>query len=136
MSNTQEDNIWYIHRTHHGWWWVSLALILLHFALPFVLLLFQRAKRDIRALAWIAGGLLVMRAVDILWMVAPSNAGPEPRGVNWLDFIAPIGIGGVWFAYFLWLLGGRPMMPLGHRVPVDPLATTYGGEQQQSQPVA
>jgi hypothetical protein len=130
IGDTQEDVTWYIHRTHGGWWWVSLSIILLHFALPFVLLLFQRAKRDVRALAMIAGGVLFMRAVDILWMVAPSNTSQHPRGINWMDFIAPIGIGGVWFACLLWLLSNRPLMPLGHRVPVEPL--TYGGEQTRS----
>jgi hypothetical protein len=121
MGNTQEDIVWFIHRTHGGWWWVSLALILLHFAAPFVLLLFQRAKRDPRALAMIAAGVLLMRAVDNLWMVAPTGPTHDPGPLYWLDFVTPFGVGGIWFAYFLWLLARHPLIPLGHRVPVDPL---------------
>ncbi|HZZ43536.1 MAG TPA: hypothetical protein VFE58_11415 [Tepidisphaeraceae bacterium] len=122
MGNTQEDIIWYIHRTHHGWWWVSLALILFHFAVPFVLMLFQQSKRHIRSLAMIAGGLLVMRAVNLLWMIEPSTLSQEPLGISWLDFIAPIGVGGVWFSCFMWLLKHHPLMPLGHRVSMEPLS--------------
>jgi hypothetical protein len=31
--------------------------------------------------------------------------------VNWLDFTAPIGVGGLWLSYFLWQLKSAPLLP-------------------------
>jgi len=38
-GNLPEEIPWYIRRQHGGWRWIGLLLILLHFALPFLLLL-------------------------------------------------------------------------------------------------
>jgi hypothetical protein len=129
IGNSQEDNTWYYHRMHRGWNWAGTAIILLHFAVPFVMLLFQQVKRNLRVLACVAGGIFLVRIVHVLWMVAPSSPTPQPHAVYWLDFIAPFGVGGVWFALFLWLLRRRPLMPLGYRVPVEPVR--FNGSQGQ-----
>jgi hypothetical protein len=111
MGNEQEDNLWFYHRTHRGWGWVGLAIILLHFAFPFVILLFQKIKRSLPLLAYVAGAVLGMRIIQVLWMVAPSNSDSQPRVVSWLDPIALIGVAGVWFACFLWVISRRPLAP-------------------------
>jgi hypothetical protein len=110
-GNMQEDITWFYHRTHRGWGWIGMALILLHFAVPFAFLLFQDSKRSIRRLAWIAGGVLVMRVVHLLWMIAPSSRSEIPHGVQWLDLIAPLGVGGIWFAMYLWILNRHALVP-------------------------
>lgn len=134
IGNTQDDNLWYYHRTHDGWAWVGTAIILLHFALPFVFLLFQQTKRNLRLLGGVAAGVLVMRAVDVLWMVAPSSLGPAPHHVSWADFVSPLAVGGVWFACFLWVLVRQPLIPQAFRVPAEPLSHEHeqGPEQQQA----
>lgn len=123
IGNTQEDILWFYHRTSGGWRFVGISLMALHFGFPFLVLLFQPVKRSAVALAAIAGFVLLMRMVDVLWMVAPSNLGPRPQTVHWLDFVAPIGVGGLWFAGFLWLLKAHPLVPLGHR------AASVGGDE-------
>jgi hypothetical protein len=109
-GNMQEDITWFYHRSHRGWNWVGTGLIVLHFAVPFVFLLFQGSKRNINRLAMVAGGVLFMRVVHVLWMIAPSNRGEVPHAIHWLDLIAPFGVGGIWFACFLWLLRRRPLV--------------------------
>jgi hypothetical protein len=32
--------------------------------------------------------------------------------VNWMDFTAPIGVGGLWIAWFLWRLKSAPLLPV------------------------
>jgi hypothetical protein len=44
-GNLPEEIPWYLQRTAGGWQWVALALVLLHFALPFSLLLSRHLKR-------------------------------------------------------------------------------------------
>jgi hypothetical protein len=89
-----------------------MALVLLHFALPFALLLSRDLKRNFRLLSTVAAGVLVMRFVDLYWMVAPDFHKGHFT-VSWMDFLLPIGLGGIWLAAFLWQLELRPLMPLG-----------------------
>jgi hypothetical protein len=49
--------------------------------------------------------------VDLYWLVAPDFRKGR-FGLSWMDFAAPIGMGGIWLAYFLIQLGRWPLMPL------------------------
>jgi hypothetical protein len=59
----------------------------------------------------VAAFLLVMRLIDLLWMVAPTLH-HEQFHVSWMDLAAPIGIGGVWLAGLLRGLKDQPLLPL------------------------
>jgi hypothetical protein len=112
-GNIPEEIHFYLHRFHHGWGAVALSLVVLHFALPFVLLLSRDLKRDASRLVWVAGLMLVMRWVDLVWQVEPAF---DPKQQNpamyWMYLAAPIAIGGLWLAYFLRELRSRPMLPV------------------------
>jgi len=109
-GNLPEEISWYRIHIRGGWIAIAVALLLFHFALPFLLLLFRNVKGKVRALAAVAVAMLVMRLVDIWWVVAPTF---ESRiRVHWMDVMAPVGIGGIWIAVFVWQLKGRPLLPL------------------------
>jgi len=118
-GNLPEEIPWYMRRFSGGWGWVGAALVLLHFALPFLLLLPEGANRNPRILASVAALVVLMRLVDVYWLVRPvftqatAAAGSTRFQVTWLDFAAPIGIGGVWLAVFLWQLEEHPLLPAG-----------------------
>jgi hypothetical protein len=110
-GNTVEEAPWYIARTSGGWQYISATLIVLHFAAPFLILLIgSRVKRDPRRLAVVAMLILVMRLVDLFWLVAPNF-----RTTLWLnpaDLGAPLLLGGIWL--FLWAnqVKDKPVVPL------------------------
>ncbi len=110
-GNLPEETVWYIHRSEHGWQWVSIALALFHFAVPFFLLLNRSVKRDIDRLAKVAVLLLVVHWLDVYWLAAP--AWHEHLTVHWLDLAATVAVGGLWFGAFCHALGKRPLLPLG-----------------------
>ena len=116
-GNLPEEIPWYLRRFSGGWGWVGVALVLLHFALPFLLLLPEGANRNSRILASVAALVVLMRLVDVYWLVRPvftqatAAAGSSHFQVTWLDLAAPIGIGGVWLAVFLWQLEEHPLLP-------------------------
>lgn len=110
-GNLTEEIPWYLRRVNGGWGWIAGFLIVFHFALPFLLLLSRQVKRRVAVLASLAGALLVVRMVSVYWMVEPAFGDAQPR-FHWLDWIAPIGIGGVWMAVFVWHLKRRPILPL------------------------
>jgi hypothetical protein len=111
-ANLPEEIPWYLRRMAGGWQWVGLAIIFLHFALPFVLLLSRDLKRHGNTLMAVAGMIIVMRVVDIFWQIGPLH-GHDQMTVHWLDAAAPIALGGIWVAIFLWQLQTRPLLPLG-----------------------
>lgn len=110
-GNLPEEIPWYLHRMHGGWQWLALALLLFHFALPFVFLLSRKAKRRVEVLRKVALWMIAMRFIDLFWLIAPSFHA-ERLTVHWLDIVAPAGIGGLWLAYFVWQLKDRALLPL------------------------
>jgi hypothetical protein len=63
--------------------WLPVTVILgaLHFAVPFLLLLLRPVKRGRRALAWVAGLMLVAHALDLEWLIIPTSRQPSPLDV-------------------------------------------------------
>jgi len=114
-ENLPREVTWVAHRTTPGWRQVALALIVLHFAVPFFLLLFRDVKRRGPWIAAIAFGLLAMHLVDEFWRVIPAFE-PDRLAVRWTYLTAPVGIGGVWVAVFSRSLRRRPLVPLNDPV--------------------
>jgi hypothetical protein len=110
-GNLPEEIPWYLHRTRGGWQWIALWLVVGHFALPFLLLLSRGTKRRLRRLSMVAAAILFMRLVDLVWLVVPAFH-PTGLRLHWLDVAAPVGIGGIWIATFLWQLKGRALLPV------------------------
>lgn len=110
-GNLPEEIPWYLRRIQGGWGWVGAALVLLHFALPFFMLLPASANRNPRILLGVAGLILFMRLVDVFWLTRPAFA-HDGFHVHWMDLLAPVGVGGLWLAAFLWQLGKRPLLPV------------------------
>ena len=54
---------------------------------------------------------LVMRLVDIIWLIAPSF---EHHGfpIHWMNVAIPAGLAGVWLFLFARQLRSRPLLPL------------------------
>jgi hypothetical protein len=110
-GNIPEEIHWYLPRVRGAWGAVALAVIILHFGLPFLLLLSRQTKRDPHKLILIAGLVLLMRLVDLCWMIQPSFTHGGFH-VSWIDFVAPVAIGGIWLAAFVWQLEKRPVIPI------------------------
>ena len=134
-ANLPEEIPWYLRRLRHGWQYVALGLVVLHFALPFVLLLSRNLKRDARRLIWVALLVLVMRVVDLTWLVVPSGLQHAGEGAHHSDVgpltyvlaaLSVVGVGGLWIWYFAGQLKSRPLLPLGDRDLDDALAHKEG----------
>jgi hypothetical protein len=108
-GNLPEETAWYLHRSQGGWKIVGYGLLVLHFAIPFGLLLSRRLKRTGTQLALVALWLLAMRFVDLFWLVRPIFS-PQSALPHVLDFTAVIGIGGVWLWFFVGRLAQHPVL--------------------------
>lgn len=116
MGNISHETPWYIHRglsmKHpNAWKYVALLLLVFHFFVPFLILLWREAKQRLRMLTLLACVLLVLRALDTYWLIAPSFTDhPGRRHVSWMDLPLLIGIGGLWFFMFVAMLRRRPLL--------------------------
>jgi hypothetical protein len=108
-GNLRADVPWYVHRSNGGWEAVIVALVVLHFVLPFGLLLFRVPKRDVRALAAIAGLVAVGQAVHTFWQVTPAVS--ATARASWLDLAALVAVGGTWLWAYAGRLAARPLPP-------------------------
>jgi len=110
-ANLPEETTWYVARKHGGWGVIALAIVILQFAFPFMTLLSRAAKTSSQKLAWLAVLILVMRVVDVIWLVEPSF-NREHFHLSWMDLVAPIAMGGLWIATFAWQLQKRALVPI------------------------
>jgi hypothetical protein len=110
-GNLPEEIRWYLPRTRGAWGAIALAVVVLHFAFPFLFLLSRSLKRNPHMLALVAGLILVMRLLDLLWMITPNFTG-DIFHVSWMDIIAPLAMGGLWLGVFGWQLNKRALVPI------------------------
>jgi hypothetical protein len=70
-------------------------------------------KRNFKLLAGIAIFVMGMRMVDLYWVVTPAFHSTS-FNISLTDFAAPMGLVGLWLAYFLTQLEKRPLMPINN----------------------
>jgi len=110
-GNLPAEIDWYLHRSYTSWRAIAMALVVMHFALPFVLLLSRRIKRHADLIVKVAAWVLLVRLVDLLWLVAPAFH-HDGLAISWLDVTMPVALGGIWLAAFIQQLRGRAILPV------------------------
>jgi hypothetical protein len=108
-GNLPNEITFYLKRLTGGWGYIILALVLFHFAVPFAILLSRPFKRDIRKLVWLAVWLILMRYLDLFWIIEPNFS--RTLSLTWADVVVPVAIGGIWLAYFFHNLSALPLVP-------------------------
>jgi hypothetical protein len=108
-GNLPSEITFYIQRISFGWGGIALFLALFHFVVPFAILLSRPFKRDIRKLVWLAIWLMIMRYVDLFWIIEPNFS--KHFSITIADIVVPIAIGGFWLWYFFRNLGSLPLLP-------------------------
>lgn len=74
QSNLPVEAAWYGRRLHGGWGSVAVGIVLLHFLLPFALLMLAPLQLRRPVVLGAAGLLVAMEVVRNLWLVLPGQA--------------------------------------------------------------
>ena len=110
-GNQPEEISFYRTRLYGQWGVVAVIVLLFSFAIPFLLLLSRDLKRTAGLVSKVAVWMIFMRLVDLYWMTKPEfTARAMP---NWLDFVVPIALVGLWLGFFAMNLKQRPLLPVG-----------------------
>lgn len=76
-ANLPEENFWYIERWQNGWEYVSVAITLFHFWIPYFMLVSRPSKMNPGNLKRMAALLVFAHFLDLYWLVMPTyNASP------------------------------------------------------------
>jgi hypothetical protein len=102
---------WYQNRLQTGWRTVGVVLVVVHFAVPFLVLLSRRVKRTGAILEKVAMGILIVRLVDLFWLIAPEFH-EDGISLSWLDVLLPLSLSALWLGCFIWQLRGRAILPV------------------------
>ena len=108
-GNLPAEITFYLRRLSGGWASIGLVLVLFHFAFPFAMLLSRPLKRNIKKLVWVAILLMLMRYLDLFWIIEPNFS--ATLSLTLADIVVPIAIGGIWLWYFFRNLAALPLLP-------------------------
>jgi len=110
-GDIKDEIPWFMTRAFGVWGGVAVFLLVMHFFVPFLLLLQKPIKRRLRTLSFVAGYMVLLGLVDIYWLIMPAFHKNHPE-LNILDLLAILGIGGLWVAAFFRQLAKMPLLPL------------------------
>jgi hypothetical protein len=110
-GNLKNEIPWYTQRVFGSWAFVAVILIVLHFFVPFFLLLQRGVKRRLRVLSTVSISLIAISLVNMYWIMEPAYDVSGPR-FHVLDLCALAGIGGLWLWAFFGQLKKLPLLPL------------------------
>jgi hypothetical protein len=110
-ANLPEETIFYIDRSHGGWLFVSLSLLIFRFVVPFLALLPRWAKRTPGHLATVCVLILVMQYVDLYWLIYPSYS-HDIVAFSWMEIAAFVGFLGFFGLVVTRFLGQYNIIPI------------------------
>jgi hypothetical protein len=110
-GNLPEEIPFYLERLRGGWQYVSVLLVIGHFALPFSLLLSRDLKKRPHLLAQLAWFIIAIRLIEIIWLIAP-NFNHEGSPISLANIGIPIGLVGIWIYLFAGQLRRHPLVPV------------------------
>ncbi|MFH0991854.1 MAG: quinol:cytochrome C oxidoreductase [bacterium] len=110
-ANLPEETFWFINRWKNGWEYVSVGLIIVQFAVPYVMLLTQNSKMDLKRLRIMALWILFAHLFDLYWLVMPTySASPV---FSWIELGFPVLLIGLILVVFSIKLKRNNLVPVG-----------------------
>lgn len=125
-GNIPEESAFFVYRQQGGWQYLSMLLVVGHFAIPFLILISRKTKRNVLIAAVMAAYLLLFQVLDMTWIIRPmayidaeTAAGP---GSWWIDVVAAVGVLALFASMLMREMASSPLIPMK-----DPrLATALG----------
>jgi hypothetical protein len=110
-ANLPEETYWFIARWKNGWEYISVLLIIVHFAVPYFMLLSQDSKMDLKRLKFISIWILFAHMLDLYWLVMPSFSSTPV--LSWMEISFPLLSVGLVIVTFSWKMKQQNLIPIG-----------------------
>jgi len=113
-ADLPEETLWFLQKWEGSWALFSIFLLIIHFVVPYILLLSQPAKMDPLRLKISAAVLLFAHFFDLYWMVMPEMPGLEKGYIfSWIDFVFPVAAIGLVMIVFNLKAKKENLIPVG-----------------------
>jgi len=110
-ANLPEETSWFIARWNNGWEYISVLLIIVHFVVPYFMLLSQDSKMNLKRLKFISLWVLFAHLLDLYWLVMPSlSASPL---LTWMELSFPLLSVGLVMMMFASKMKRQNLIPIG-----------------------
>jgi hypothetical protein len=112
-SNIPDELSWFHLRWEDNggtWKGLGLALIALHFFVPFWFLMSRNIKRRLPLLAIGAVCMVCMHVAEAYWLIMPNYGPMQP---SWIDAACLVGVFGVYLATVLYGMQEHALIPVG-----------------------
>ena len=109
-ANIPEETMFFQIRKEGPWTWMSWALPIGHFILPFLILLPRPFRRSRAVIGVMAVYLIVVHLMDVFWMVRPEVKGVGPGA--WVDFTGVLGPVLIMIGLYVRKVVSGPLVPL------------------------
>lgn len=120
-ANIPEETAWVLARSQNGWEYVGKIMMVGHFVLPFLILLFRGVKKRVQLLVLLACWQLVMHVIDLFWLIRPmayatyDSGNPVVAGkvgFAWVDITGVLGPVCIFAALVIFVLRRSPLIPM------------------------
>lgn len=111
-ADIPEETFWYIMRWEHSWKYVSIALFVVHFAIPFLVLLPRSVKTNLPRLKFMAIWMLVAHYLDLYWLIMPAYD-HHSAVFGWQEIGFPLFAAGLVILVFKMRAKKTNIMPVG-----------------------
>jgi len=113
-ADLPEETFWFLQKWEGSWVIFSIALIIIHFVVPYVTLLSQPSKMDPKRLKFISVWLLFAHLFDIFWLVMPEmETMSDGYLFSWIDLVFPIAVVGLIILVFNYKAKKENLVPIG-----------------------
>jgi hypothetical protein len=113
-ADLPEETTWFLTRWQGSWAYFSILLIVIHFLVPYIILLSQPAKMDPKRLKFSAVWLLFAHLFDLFWLIMPSVHSMEHGYIfSWIDLVFPIAAVGIVIILFTLKAKNNNLIPVG-----------------------
>jgi len=113
-ADLPEETFWFLQRWEGAWAVFSILLIIIHFIVPYAMLVSNPSKSDPKRLKFVAIWLLFAHLFDLFWLVLPEAPGLAGGYVfSWIDLVFPFFIVGVVILIFKAKAARNNLLPVG-----------------------
>ena len=110
-ANLPEENFWFIARWENGWEIVSIAMVLLHFWIPYFMLVSRPSKMNPKNLKRSSLLLVFVHMLDMYWLVMPTYS--KSPVFSYFEIAFPVLSNGLIILVFAMQAKKYNMVPVG-----------------------
>jgi len=115
-ANIPDETLWYMTRGNEGWFAVSIGLIIVKFAIPYLALVTRPSKSNPFRLKIIAVWVFLAHYYDLYWIVMPEytrKTAEHTPVYSWFELSVPILVISLIWVVFTFVGKNKNLMPIG-----------------------